>query len=206
MWGTKSKCFVKSTEWSRFWFLVLSSITEPPLVSATWTVPVPAHCEHLKSAGWPLCRALNRSSNHTSDYPPRQPPDTPRPRFKLASNRPPDRFRDCSSKSYSQTPSPSQNVAAILAQSRVEFKAVRPKVEFEFGHNVARLLARKRPEPPALETPPCKESLHIWTNQAKNMGRFLDIGMATLWPNSNSTFCRTAFNSSRIWPRIAAIF
>ena len=142
-----------------------------------------AHCEHLNLAGWLPGLAQNRPLNRTSDYPPGHPPDLLRPRLKAPSNRLPNPSPDCSLEPASQTSSPSQNAAAILPKMQIELEVFLRKVEFEFGHNVARPLAKKRPEPPAPETPPCKESLHIWINQARNMGRFLDIGLATLWPN-----------------------
>ena len=57
------------------------------------------------------------------------------------------------------------------------------KVESKFGHFVARPLARKWPERPGSESFLCRESLNIWLWLAKNLGRFLDIGLATLWPH-----------------------
>ena len=80
------------------------------------------------------------------------------------------------------------------------------KVELEFGRFLAGPLARKWPEPPGLETPPSRESLNILTNLPKNLGRFLAIGLATLWPFFFQCFTNLASNVSFADPRFGPHF
>ena len=57
------------------------------------------------------------------------------------------------------------------------------KVELKFGRFVARLLARKWPERRGSKSALSKESIYIGPGLAKNLGRFLDTTLATLWPH-----------------------
>ena len=87
---------------------------------------------------------------------------------------------------------------------RPEFEAIQQTVKYKCGQNVATPLATKRPELALLESFPSKESFHICRNQAKNLGRFLDMGVATLWPNFFLNVSIAASDSSSIlrpWER-----
>ena len=80
------------------------------------------------------------------------------------------------------------------------------KVELKLGRFVARPLARKWPERPGSESPPSKESLNNWAGLTKNLGRFLDIGRATLWPHFFSMFQKLCFQCFIGGPRVRAAF